>query len=1084
MAVALDARSDLRALQRAVEGARARRAVEEARRRAVVTRITTFHATSAGRLGILWRILRTEPLSVLRWLFVSLRRVGGRRGAASAIALGEAATGERRYEDAVARFDEALNVVPASLAALRGKRAALAKMGELTALLDVVHQLQAIGDLGPLRRAARLLEGRLRELDPLWLPEVGARPSPLEPVTGRVLHLLKHSLPQHTNGYSVRSHATLLAQRSAGLDPFVVTGLGQSRAKDGSLAPDTEVVDGIVHHRLDIDGNFPVDDLPVDEVLSLSAAMIAPIVAQTRPEILHARSGFRGYDGPLVALALGRHFDLPVVYEASMFLEGTWTDDPDRMERGELFEKRSAQEIRCMRDADHVVTIADSMRDEIIARGIPPERVTVIPNGVDPERFQPAEPDLALAERLGLRGKTVFGYVSNLGKREGVHILIEAVAELRARGRDVGALIVGDGPERARLDAMVADLGLGDRVALTGAVPHDEVPAMYALIDVFVIPRMDERAARLVTPLKPYEAMALGKPLLVADLPALVEVAAPDERGLAFRAEDPRALADAAERFLDDPTLGPRLGAVAREWVLRERTWDMNGPRYLAVYEAARKAHLERRSVSLPLEVDRLALERELALLLEAIDEAKQEADEAQRGFVKSRFVLAAMLLGRARALTGKRQQLAFLVSVWKKSRKSPSATALSPGQQPRIATHAAVRRDGRLPERQLADRAGDGSFLELGRRAIAQLDRVDPILLAYYPLARSNPYQALLYSRSFEEGVATLPIADLDALEDAPALRALGATVWAHLHWLAPVLQDARDGVDARARIDAFLAKIDAARQAGVRVAWTVHNVLPHDSAFPDEEIRLRIEVLERCDVVHCLGEDTPAIAAPLFKIPEDLVEVVPHPSYLGVYARTMGQRQARLELGLAPEALVVGAFGAILPYKGTSGMLDAFQEAAALDPRLRLVVAGMAMTGTDEIRKRCEADPAIISWFGRVPDIDMQRYLEACDAVLLTHEKVLNSGVAFLAWTFGKPVIAYRQGSLVSLVTPDLGLLIEPSRDALVTALGRVEELRNPSYTLAANAMAATHAPAIVSEMFAAAVRKRSQQRDVLPS
>jgi glycosyltransferase involved in cell wall biosynthesis len=99
------------------------------------------------------------------------------------------------------------------------------------------------------------------------------------------------------------------------------------------------------------------------------------------------------------------------------------------------------------------------------------------------------------------------------------------------------------------------------------------------------VPRRDERAARTVTPLKPYEALAMARPLVVADLPALTEIAAPDERGLAFPAGDAAALATALERLIDDPALGRRMGEAGRAWVARERSWAANGPRFRAVYD-------------------------------------------------------------------------------------------------------------------------------------------------------------------------------------------------------------------------------------------------------------------------------------------------------------------------------------------------------------------------------------------------------------------------------------------------------------------------------------------------------------------
>jgi glycosyltransferase involved in cell wall biosynthesis len=129
-------------------------------------------------------------------------------------------------------------------------------------------------------------------------------------------------------------------------------------------------------------------------------------------------------------------------------------------------------------------------------------------------------------------------------------------------------------------------------------VPHDEVRGHYAVLDAFVVPRKDERAARMVTPLKPYEALAMARPLVVSNLPALVEIAEPEERGLVFAEGDPAALADALERLIDDPALGERMGRAGRDWVVRERRWLDNGPMFREVYRRVLDEWSRRKSVA------------------------------------------------------------------------------------------------------------------------------------------------------------------------------------------------------------------------------------------------------------------------------------------------------------------------------------------------------------------------------------------------------------------------------------------------------------------------------------------------------
>jgi glycosyltransferase involved in cell wall biosynthesis len=237
-----------------------------------------------------------------------------------------------------------------------------------------------------------------------------------------------------------------------------------------------------------------------------------------------------------------------------------------------------------MRGADRVVTLAEVMADEIVRRGVPRNHISVIPNAVDVERFTPLDRDPTLVRSLGLEGSVVLGYISSLVGYEGVDVLLRALALLIERDLPVAGLVVGDGPELEPLRGLARELGIAERVGLPGRVPHESVLDYYALIDVFVVPRRDVRVCHLVTPLKPFEAMSMGIPLLVSDVAALHEVADPGTRGLAFTPDQPHSLATEAARLVRDEALRKRLGAAGREWVRRERTWAANAERYRQLY--------------------------------------------------------------------------------------------------------------------------------------------------------------------------------------------------------------------------------------------------------------------------------------------------------------------------------------------------------------------------------------------------------------------------------------------------------------------------------------------------------------------
>jgi glycosyltransferase involved in cell wall biosynthesis len=497
----------------------------------------------------------------------------------------EAAFDAGDYETALRRVADLHAAHPDSVRVLRLRRDIESKQGELSAQARTLHAIHVLEGTTEGSRQERMVLGRLIETSEGWLPRIPGPPRPILPEPGVVLNLLKESVPYLTNGFTMRSRYNLLAARDAGLKPEVVTNLGFPRLLGVTDAPAVEDIDGIPHHRLDL-GRFHPADGPFDQILEKQAWLTARVARRVRPEIIHAGSGHRGYETALVGAAVREHIRRPLVYEVRSFFESTWSADARWNERGEQYHRRWAAETGAIRRADHVITIAESMREDIIGRGGDPSRVTVIPNGVDAEVFRPEPPDPELRRRLGTEGRFAFGYVSNLDHpRENQELLIEATAILLRRGRAVTCLIVGDGKRRSELEAVARKSGVGDRVVFTGRVPHDAVRGHYAVLDAFVVPRRDERAARAVTPLKPYEAMAMARPLVVADLPALTEIAAPDERGLAFRVEDAEALAATLERLIDDPALGARIGQAGHDWVVRERSWKANGPRLREVYD-------------------------------------------------------------------------------------------------------------------------------------------------------------------------------------------------------------------------------------------------------------------------------------------------------------------------------------------------------------------------------------------------------------------------------------------------------------------------------------------------------------------
>ena len=497
-------------------------------------------------------------------------------------------TEQRRHDEAIELGRATLQQFGLTRDVVRQVRRSGAAAGELS-LQIAATQVELDGWPNPI--ANRLLASQRaawRETTPGWLPRVTGTTRPVaEPVTGRVVHVLKISVPYRQSGYSVRGHNVLVAQRRSGMDAQGITALDYPVSSGHEDAPGSDVIDDVPYLRL-LRSTAPEGER-VDGYLSAWATALTERAAELRPEILHAHSGARGYDGALVGLAAGEALGRPVVYEMRGFFESLWSSDLTRAETSEVFQRRWAQETWCMSHAAAVVTLSETMKNDIVSRGIPAEKVFIAPNGVDLTAFPRTERSAALRSALGLDGKLVFGYVSNVDHvREGHELLVDAAVALRDSGVPVACLVVGDGGRLEALREYAAARGAQDVVHLVGRVPHERVLDYYAQLDVFVVPRIDERAARLVTPLKPFEAMAVGVPLVVSDLPALREVVGDGARGELFRTGDAASLASTLEKLLRDPARRAQLADVSGAWVARERQWQSVGPQYEAVYDYVR----------------------------------------------------------------------------------------------------------------------------------------------------------------------------------------------------------------------------------------------------------------------------------------------------------------------------------------------------------------------------------------------------------------------------------------------------------------------------------------------------------------
>lgn len=398
----------------------------------------------------------------------------------------------------------------------------------------------------------------------------------------RVLHLLDHSIPLHS-GYTFRTLSLLREQRKLGWDTHHLTS-PKHGAGLGAKATEVmeETVDGWHFHRTPATpGGLPVlDELRLMRQLEARLQVVAEAL---RPQIIHAHSPVLN---ALPALKVGRRLGIPVAYEVRAFWEDAAVDHGTTREGSVRYRLTRAMETYALKRVDHVFTICEGLRRDIVARGVGQDKVTVIPNAVDIDAFEPGgQPDADLKARLGLAGCVVLGFIGSFYAYEGLDLLLNALPQILLGRPELRVLLVGGGPQDAALKAQAEHLGLRDRVVFTGRVPHTEVGRYYDLVDALVYPRHSMRLTELVTPLKPLEAMAQGRILVASDVGGHKELIRHGETGMLFEAGKADALASTVLSLLDQPDLWPRLRAQGRHFVETERSWRASVSRYPAVYQ-------------------------------------------------------------------------------------------------------------------------------------------------------------------------------------------------------------------------------------------------------------------------------------------------------------------------------------------------------------------------------------------------------------------------------------------------------------------------------------------------------------------
>lgn len=395
----------------------------------------------------------------------------------------------------------------------------------------------------------------------------------------KILHILNHSFPL-LDGYATRSQNILKAQINMGWKPIVLTSPKHENDLKKRI-PEKETIDDVCFYRT---GRNPLESIPlVSESMQLLMVLKALIgvVKEENPDIIHAHSPVLNF---FPGWLIGKIMKVPVLYEIRAFWEDAGVDQGKYKKASLKYRVVRTMETLACKYVDHVAVLCDGIRKDLLARGIGHDKLTPVFNGIHPDNFSQCAPDANLADKWGLSGKKVIGFIGSFYKYEGLDLLIEAFSLVAKKNPDVYLLIAGGGEEEGNLRHLVNSLGIGDRVVMPGRVPYHQVKGVYAMMDLLVYPRYSIRLTELVTPLKPLEAMAMGKTVVAGDIGGHRELIKHNETGVLFPVGDVGALAQVIMDMLQDEQKRKEIGKVARDFVLENKTWEKTTSVYRSIY--------------------------------------------------------------------------------------------------------------------------------------------------------------------------------------------------------------------------------------------------------------------------------------------------------------------------------------------------------------------------------------------------------------------------------------------------------------------------------------------------------------------
>ena len=419
----------------------------------------------------------------------------------------------------------------------------------------------------------------------------------IESKNNTIIYHASQSMPHTSSGYAIRTHGLISALNNQQLDVQTILRHGYPLDRNDFAVKKIrkrEKIDNVMYHfshseieRELINYQDVYNFTNLEKYLRRAISNIVTNAELLKPEIIHSASNFVvGMAGAKAAKELG----IPSIYEIRGFWHLTQSTKRDGYEGSDHYKLTERLEIETAKMSDHVFTITQALKDILVENGVSEKKISILPNAIDSQKFSITKKDKRLEKDLDFQNKVVIGYIGSFVRYEGLNLLLEACAILRNKiGDCFRLLLVGDGDEMQNLRNLSRFLHLEDVVRFTGRVEHHEVNRYYSLIDIAPLPRKGFRVCELVSPLKPFEAMATGKVLITSSVKALAEIIVDGETGFVFEKDNAEDLAEKLHLVISDDELRRQIGINAKKWVTENHSWDVISKRVIDVYQKLRE---------------------------------------------------------------------------------------------------------------------------------------------------------------------------------------------------------------------------------------------------------------------------------------------------------------------------------------------------------------------------------------------------------------------------------------------------------------------------------------------------------------